>query len=203
MEWRRRRSSILPALSPRGNDIAYMQKPYVQPFHRCASDTVVEEDLIGSLRSLPGCVIRVGFYLKPIIAHLSKLKSRREAEWLVFGFVRSPYHDERLHAAQELVVEGGDERQVVAVGYVDGEFGWVVAVGCFLHFVALIVNLLAGHEEVFAWWCCRFVELDGAIFVRFGSIDEVVDLVASLGGEFEGLASMNMMLMTPYDFSIA
>jgi hypothetical protein len=117
---------------------------------------------------------------------LWKAESRREVDRLPFiESVSSPCHDEGLHATLELVVEGGGERQAPAVGHVDGEFGWVIAVGCFVHFAALIVNLLAGQKKIFARWQRRFIELSGAIFDRFGSVDEIVDLVASLGGESE------------------
>jgi hypothetical protein len=148
-----------------------------------ADNTVFETDRIATSPSTPVYAIP----LDPSFTELlSEMESRLEAEPSAFvALVSSPSHDEGLHATQELVVEGGNGRQALAVDNVDGEFGWVIAVGCFVHFAALVVNLLAGQEEAFAWWCCLFVELDGAILVRFGSVDEIVDLVASLGGEFE------------------
>jgi hypothetical protein len=126
----------------------------VQSFHRClASRTIFETDPISSLPPTPVCIIRFDLYLTPVVEPLFKLTSRCEAERLAFVvFISSPRHEEVLHATQELVVEGCDERlRALAIGDVDSEFGRVTAVGCFVNFAALVVNLLAGQDEVFAW----------------------------------------------------
>jgi hypothetical protein len=98
-----------------------------------------------------------------------------------------PSDADGVDAGEDVVAEGGDERTATAVGYVQGEVVLrEAAVGGSVHGVSFVVDLLAGHDEGFAWWRRGFVELDAfVIFIGFDGEDEGVDLVAKLDGELE------------------
>lgn len=105
------------------------------------------------------------------------------------ALVGSPVHSERRHPTEERVAEGGKWKfSVPAAKHIDGERAvWVVVVGCFVHFEALVPDLLAGPGEGAACW--DVFELEGAILFLEGE-DEGVDFVSGFRGEFEQWAAV-------------
>jgi hypothetical protein len=109
----------------------------------------------------------------------------------VVVFVCSPGDAERLQAIEEVLGQGRNGRAGLPVGYFDSEVAnRRIIVRCHSeHDMAFVVDLLAGPNDGIAR-SRGFVKLNEAVFVCLDDEDELVNLVASLGGELEWVTTV-------------